>query len=74
MEIPDMNHIVRGVVTQFIGGPNAGSGLYASPRHPKGETLHVVVAPGAAFSLKHRGPSKLPAPNHKRLVEHSPLL
>ena len=65
-------YLVDGGVTEFIGLAVDDATLDASPGHPDGHGLAVMVT--AAAALRHRGATEFTSPHDQGVVEHPALL
>ncbi len=70
VEVADVDDILDGGVTQFIGGSVNVATLDAGAGHPDGEGLDVVIPAGA---LTHGRAAELATPDHERVLEHPAL-
>ena len=74
MKIADVDHIIDGVVAEFIGGAVTDSALDSASGHPHGKTLDVVITTGASLALEHGSASEFASPDDKGVVEQTALL
>ena len=72
MDIVNVQPVLDGMKTHFIGLPDHDSRLHAPSGHPHREAVRVVVPP-VAF-LGHRRAAELSAPDHQRFVQQAAAL
>ena len=77
LQIVHVDRIFGDVVSVVVGLAERDAGLDPAACHPDGKAAPVVVAAivvGGEAALTIHGTSKLAAPDHQRVIEHSALL
>ena len=78
VNVVNVNAILDGTVTKFVGGTMSVSAFNPATCHPDGESMMIVIATGwvAATNrnLDGRGATKLTAANDQCLVQQSALM
>ena len=67
-----MNAVLNGPATKLIFRSIGVTRLHATARHPDRKSIVVMIA--ALRTFRGGSPSKLPSPNHQRVIQHATRL
>ena len=69
VEVVDMDLVLRGEVTELVGGTVNEAGTYSPSRQPHGEAMRVVVpASSLPAALGHGGAAEFSPPDDEGIV------
>lgn len=77
MEVPDVEGVLRDVVTEIVCFPVDGAALGAASRHPHGEAAGMMVSSVVRFAesaLAVNGASEFPTPDDQGVLKHASFL
>ena len=74
VEVVDMDLVLRGEVTELVGGTVNEARSYSPSRQPHGEAMRVVVpASSLPAALGHGGAAEFSPPDDEGIVQQTPL-
>ena len=69
VQVMHVNWIRGGIVAVVVTGPETVTRLYATARHPPGESVRIMIA--SIEALRGRRATEFASPNHQRLTKQA---